>query len=784
MRVASSLAFLPLTWRSASFARMNIVRFVSALWLVTLLASAALAAPVSTRWTGEDDADASFGHVVEKVRARTGAPIDVTQFLPMELRDLATSRFEFHVQLADGLPIYGMSIRIWKDLSTGRAIQVEAQVDDGTDERKLPASARTRALRSQLDGALLKLARLEIRAQSDRTDDSLAGQAEFTDQWVGQHAARVFQIRGRRGVHHVQIALAAPHATIAYRYAPFATSDAHPGDEFSVRARVYPIYEETYTGHQLQPRIDTELKYLNSSVRATASDPFGELRERRYLEEMYHPLLGETAEGREQGYWASSYIKREGMRIRATLPLVANSFESGAILDGRYATVSIHPNVPKVITGLDFTPAVSSQLRQEWFESAEGWEMIPMGSLLGRPLRSADDAFLRPAVRLPDHNPAAYLNSGFDEVQVYYAVTAFMESLQKNGLTDPDLSTRPFNAFLYDPDISMRDNAYYTEDTINFTTYSPDQQNMARDNPTIWHELGHGIMDRLMGEQIRLADTGGLSEGMADFLAELVVRDLTETLAYPGQGDMRISNQIGFGLTNEVHDDGEAYGGAMKDMLDLAIAREGMLGVKKVTDLTLESMRLTRNHPALTAQDWFSHMLFADRLGSAVRRPGELDALLRAALAGRNFRFDDAPAARFTVMNGDTDVTGDALGTRENPIRLTPRPDEVTAYALKISLTSTESYQFRYPVTVRVELKRGPLQGAIDWVDEATNPRDYVIAAPGQELTVPLAAKGVCETVNRPDGSCVDFAYLQVLNDGYERPVAKKRFYLRIKTQE
>jgi hypothetical protein len=34
---------------------------------------------------------------------------------------------------------------------------------------------------------------------------------------------------------------------------------------------------------------------------------------------------------------------------------------------------------------------------------------------------------------------------------------------------------------------------------------------------------------------------------------------------------------------------------------------------------------------------------------------------------------------------------------------------------------------------------------------------------------------------NREDGSCVDYAYVKVYNNGEDRPVAKKRFYLRIK---
>jgi hypothetical protein len=121
---------------------------------------------------------------------------------------------------------------------------------------------------------------------------------------------------------------------------------------------------------------------------------------------------------------------------------------------------------------------------------------------LGRPMQSFEEAYQRPARRLADHNPTEYINDGFDELQVYHSINTLFESLQAMGFTDPELSTRPFHAFLYDPDIGSRNNAYYTDDTINFATYTPQAVNYARDNPTIWHELGHGIMDRMMGDSL------------------------------------------------------------------------------------------------------------------------------------------------------------------------------------------------------------------------------------------------------------------------------------------
>ena len=71
-------------------------------------------------------------------------------------------------------------------------------------------------------------------------------------------------------------------------------------------------------------------------------------------------------------------------------------------------------------------------------------------------------------------------------------------------------------------------------------------------------------------------------------------------------------------------------------------------------------------------------------------------------------------------------------------------------------------------------------EGAIDWVGEDTEPLVYVVNGPNEPLTIDLAVRGTCDAINRSDGSCSDFAYVQVFNRGAVKPVAKKRFYLRI----
>ena len=112
------------------------------------------------------------------------------------------------------------------------------------------------------------------------------------------------------------------------------------------------------------------------------------------------------------------------------------------------------------------------------------------------------------------YNSDFYSNEDFKKVN---PVNINIPKVVEMGFTDKGLSEKPFHAFLFDPDIGMKDNAYYYDNTINFTTYNAGSQNLARDNSTIWHELGHAVMERLMGAHLGFADSkggyGGLSEG-------------------------------------------------------------------------------------------------------------------------------------------------------------------------------------------------------------------------------------------------------------------------------
>jgi hypothetical protein len=751
------------------------------------------------RLTFKDTKHAKLSYMIETINKETKLNFTKEDFLLIEDRDLATSHFSMYSQVVKGIPIANKSIRIWKKKGflgiNDKLIQAEMTVDT---DAKLASQSKNKdknknknliSYESTLfDAASLKSTDVsskimeQVKTIVKNSDDKQFMSSESLDQWINQDLVRTVTVKARRGKHIINVSLLT-QKLVSSSYQEF------PQDDITLPAKIYPIYEEAEETHEMLSRVDSELKYIHEEVAVADKDPYEVMRSKKYKGEKYDVLLAETEAGREQGYWSTPLLKRQAKSIADSIDKVENSFTNngGLILDGKYATINLHPQAKVKFTGMNFKPAHSIQFIPWWVESGLDYEVIPQSGDLGKLIQSEEELLARPARRLADHDPTTYINDGFDEVQVYWAITTFVERLRKFGYTDKELSTRPFNAYLYDPDIGMRDNAYYTDDTINFTTYSPKAINFARDNSTIWHELGHGVMDRLMGDFIKLADTGGLSEGMADFCAALVVQSVMRDQQYPGNQDYRIINHTGFFLTNEVHDDGEAYGGTMRDILAASIMKYGQeAGLAKMTDLTMETMRLTRNNPGLTAQSWFSHMLFADERKSKYRRAGDMKDLILKSLAGRNFSMEGKDPANLVITNLNTNtlLTNTSPGSRENAIRLSMKPFETATYFLKIQLKSTDTYQFKYPVTVKLEFKKGALQGAIRWNGEERNPLIYTLNSENETVTIPVTAYGKCESINQEDGTCKDYAYVQIFNkDDTNKPSAKKRFYLRIKTK-
>ncbi len=740
--------------------------------------------PHQVRLTKQQQTESRFSEILKKINEVTKSKYSESDFKLFEKRDLATSHYQFYVQVLKDTPLRRRSVRIWSDLKSGNLIQMEATLEpqESVQELWLAFTAQgfsPRNLQAALDSQnTMKIVRDVVSAHRD---DRSIQNVKWSDEWSDGSLRRFVKVKGRVGTHKIIIDLTSQEV-IDSSYEQFPQID--------VPALVYPIYEEADGSGLVQPlRVPVLLKNINVTVPNITEDPYTTLRGQRYLENMMDPILGMDPNFQKKGYWSPVGIKNQAHALLKTLPTRNNDFQNGFVLDGKYVTISLHSSVLTKFPGIKFKLYPSAQYQPVWKEVTVDdkilGELVPQNTLLGKLAVNPEEILNRVAVRHPEHDPETYINDGFDEVQVYWAVDTLMTTFQGMGFTDPDLSTRPFNAILFDPDISMKNNAYYTDDTINFTTYSATAQNFARDNTTIWHELGHGIMDRLMGDYLELADTGGLSEGMADYLAQLIIQHVTEGKSYEGLDKMRIINQTGFNLTNEVHDDGEAYGGTMNDFLVKALAKFGHKeGLQKIVDLTLEAMRLSRNHSGLTAQDWFSHMLFADELGNSVRQAGELKDLLIEALKGRNYAFDDSSTAKFQLINNKEEVTSETDGSRGKPIELKVKKTDWVTYNMHAKLVSTDTYKFKYPVTVKVQFEGGPIQGAIHWEGQENKTVEYKLNSESDTLDFNLKAYGTCDEINRDDGSCVDFAYVQIWNNGENKPVAKKRFYLRIKSLE
>ncbi len=751
--------------------------------LLATLAFASVAHAYQAKLT-KGQMPANISAMLAKASAETNITFDEETFLLVEDRNLATSNFKMYVQTNSLIPVDQTAVRIWTDLKTGEMILGEMHLDEKSQKnaRKLEAKYD----RAQFSPSAIKSNQLansindmvEAQVAKHDTDNSVISM-KFSDKWVDGDLVRRVEVRGRRGIHSVSVSLL-KNLIIDSTYTEFPQAEAF----HTIKANVFPIYEEVETTHEILPFEVRDLKYIKTEIPDGGEEPFAGLT-RVYNSNRYHPVLADSEVGQMYSFFSEATVRRDIYDLVSKLPVKSNDVSSGMLLQGKFTTIQIHPDAKAAFRNINFPLKNSTNHMFKWNKVGAGYIGKPTSGLFGKTITSEDDLLNRIPVRLADNNPTEYINNGSDEAQVYYAVTTLMESLANMGFTDKQLSTDPFHAFLYNPDIGMKDNAFYTDNTINFTTYSPETPNMARDNPTIWHELGHGVMDRLMGQHLTFADTksgyGGLSEGMADFLAKIIVEEQTGGVDFPGKEDFRIINETGFYLTNEFHDEGESYGGAMGDMLKVVVAQTGKTGLSAFTDLTLETMRLTRNHPMLTARGWFEHMIYADELGSAVRQSGEFKAVIEDSLRARNFSFESSFApAEMKVTFGSTELTNISPGSRDNVLAPCSQTGSVE-YDLSVALSSGTADFIKFPATVKVEYKKGALQGAIKWQGEEANPTVYTVNSAADILNISLKASTTCESVNQPDGSCKDYAYLQVFNQGDLKPRAKKRFYLKLK---
>ncbi|MFZ4745139.1 MAG: hypothetical protein ACOYL0_16155, partial [Limnohabitans sp.] len=123
------------------------------------------------------------------------------------------------------------------------------------------------------------------------------------DQWVNGDLVRQVEVRGRRGVHHISISLL-KNVVLEKIYIDFPQSEQFQ----TVRANVFPIYEEVENTGEKLPFEVKELKFITTSIPDGGENPLSVFDAVKFPESSYHPVLAETAFGAENDIWSEGKV--------------------------------------------------------------------------------------------------------------------------------------------------------------------------------------------------------------------------------------------------------------------------------------------------------------------------------------------------------------------------------------------------------------------------------------------------------------------------------------------
>jgi hypothetical protein len=223
----------------------------------------------------------------------------------------------------------------------------------------------------------------------------------------------------------------------------------------------------------------------------------------------------------------------------------------------------------------------------------------------------------------------------------------------------------------------------------------------------------------------------------------------------------------------------------MYDLLHLLMNRFGVQeGLLRASDLVFETMRLTRDLEELTPQEWFEHMKYADSLvrvsSVSARVPRELQNEIAAALAGRNYALGQKPARLHIAYKGK-ELGESGEGSRAEPVVVTMGKSD--DFDVVVSVEDGDVRAFAYPVTVELDFRGGPLQGAVRWRDEEKGVQRFTLHSPLDRIALPVGVSGACDDINTGASGCKDFIYVKLFDgvDTVGNPIAKKRFYVEIR---
>jgi hypothetical protein len=708
-----------------------------------------------TRWTLGQITETNLESIVQRIARENTITINASHFSHYETKQLSGMTFHMFTQLhpTENIPVAGASIRIWLD-ELGQALQIEADVLDENIlmmQTEQVGSINPRAL----EFAALNLVALE------QEDNTLVHDVDAAiDVRKNQILTRV-RVRASKGWHSYWFA-GNSYTPVEHTYRTFTRNfsfgEPDTQEEFSLDALTYPVadagntrdYKDNGVRGEL---VRTVLKHIKKRIPERNPVRYFPLESRTFSSERLVSSVQQlTDPDIAAGFWSYGSIMSRLKNLAATDYQITNEIGYGnpVRLVGRYASVYWHPDAARTF-GED-PSKVRLAPEHTTREGTRGIWFTPFH--YGIPFLTANDGLKRAhfVVQVEDKSPRELMEQGFDEIQTYHMVTTFFEVMQSMGLTDPEISTKPVNVVLYNP--TVNDNAYATlEGEINFGIYSSGTPSMARNNTTGWHELSHELIGRISHPELGGPASWGMHEGVSDFLANAIARSINDPVMKPHLADPRPYNSTLFHMNNEVHDAGEAFGGALLELTELAEARFGKPeGTKRVVDLVLQTLRLIRGNPFLTEESWYQHILFADSLSRkkspTERRVGELTDLVNSVFGKRNMRIQEHDKlVRFDFSYQKENDEPHTVTSEDDffNIELATSGEQHQTLNLKIDIENGSRAKLNFPLTVWVFIRNPKAEGVpIGPEKEQQFTLSSIIYKEQETLAIPIQVAAAC----------------------------------------
>lgn len=539
----------------------------------------------------------------------------------------------------------------------------------------------------------------------------------------------------------------------------------------NISAELYPVYEEIEVWDS-----STRAGYLGKGKSEKVTISSLGAKTTALPHPFFPSLVGSYDEDLDQswkpeasgpGTWNLQDLKVD---LSISSPSATDNTGRSTVLDGPYISISVHPAAVKF---LDKPELYFPYPHADWTtKDGKKYFYVVNESVAYGPLNSRLDS---KAVRDSQHDFKKMMKDPTDALHVYQGTHEFFTTLKKFGLNDFSDSELKVRGYLYDTNPLWVDNAYFKNGTINFTTYSHDAPNFARDSTVIWHELGHSIFYKYVNYNIGKKGFG-MNEGFSDFISHFVFRAKGFSEDYPHYKSMRYYSEAKFNIANQVHDDGEAYVGALKDILEDKIRSDGPAAFNKTLQLVISTLKYLRESKNLSEQEFFHTLLLVDDMGSDIRKSGEFKSIIEKALKNRNFslRDDEQTYLVMSVNEDKIDVAG--KGSRNDPYVFTEDPNASHEFVIKSILVEKPAMKINYPFRMHFFFSKHPRR-IMNF--ESVGASLLQVSGPDEEKEFKFIVKPKCLTYNETESSCLSSTFLILYNEGKNVSFGKRRIFFR-----